>query len=62
MSAWIAADDDQYVDIALRSTPDRLRTIRIELPDFIGAQCGPAPYTGAVEKAYRAMWEKYCVR
>jgi predicted O-linked N-acetylglucosamine transferase (SPINDLY family) len=60
MSDWIATDDDQYVDIALRSTPDRLRTIRNELPDLIDKRCGPAAYTRAVETAYRTMWEKYC--
>ncbi|MGA7807361.1 tetratricopeptide repeat protein [Bradyrhizobium sp.] len=60
MSDWIATDDDQYVDIALRSTPDRLRTIRNQLPDLIGMRCGPASYTRAVEQAYRTMWEKYC--
>ena len=57
---WIAADDDEYVEIALRSTPDRLRTIRRELPDVIDACCSPAAYTRAVEAAYRMMWEKYC--
>ena len=60
MGDWIATDDDQYVDIALRSTPDRLRAIRNELPDLIGRRCSPAAYTRAVEAAYRAMWEKYC--
>jgi len=57
---WIAADDDQYVDIALRSTPDRLRTIRNDLPDLISRRCSPAAYTRAVEEAYRTMWETYC--
>ena len=60
MSDWVATDDDQYVDIALRSTPDRLRTIRTELPYLIGRRCSPAAYTRAVEEAYRTMWEKYC--
>jgi predicted O-linked N-acetylglucosamine transferase (SPINDLY family) len=60
MSDWVATDDDQYMDIALRSTPDRLRTIRNELPNLIGRRCSPAAYTRAVEKAYRTMWEKYC--
>jgi predicted O-linked N-acetylglucosamine transferase (SPINDLY family) len=61
MSDWVATDDDQYVDIALRSTPDRLRTIRNELPSLIGKRCSPAAYTLAVEDAYRTMWKKYCV-
>jgi predicted O-linked N-acetylglucosamine transferase (SPINDLY family) len=57
---WVAADDDQYVEIALRSTPDRLRTIRGELPSLIEQRCGPVEYTRAVEDAYRTMWRKYC--
>ncbi len=60
MTDWIASDDDQYVEIALRSTPDRLKTIRHELPDVIDRRCSPAAYTMAVEAAYRLMWEKYC--
>jgi predicted O-linked N-acetylglucosamine transferase (SPINDLY family) len=60
MSDWVATDDDQYVDVALRSTPDRLRKIRHELPDLIAQRCSPAAYTRAVEAAYRAMWEKCC--
>jgi predicted O-linked N-acetylglucosamine transferase (SPINDLY family) len=60
MSDWVATDDDQYIDIALRSNPDRLRTIRHELPDLIDRRCGPAAYTRVVEAAYRAMWEKCC--
>jgi predicted O-linked N-acetylglucosamine transferase (SPINDLY family) len=60
MSDWIAEDDEQYVDIALRSTPDDVRTIRNQLPDLIAARCSPAIYTRAVEDAYRTMWETYC--
>jgi predicted O-linked N-acetylglucosamine transferase (SPINDLY family) len=60
MSDWIASDDDQYLDIALRPSPEVLRTIRGELPDLIGRRCGPAAYTRAVEVAYRTMWETYC--
>jgi predicted O-linked N-acetylglucosamine transferase (SPINDLY family) len=60
MSDWVATDDDHYVEIALRSTPDRLRTIRNELPDLIGRRCSPAAYTRAVEEAYLMMWETYC--
>jgi predicted O-linked N-acetylglucosamine transferase (SPINDLY family) len=59
MTDWIATNDDQYVEIALRSTPDRLKSIRHELPDLIDRRCGPAAYTRAVEEAYRTMWEKY---
>jgi predicted O-linked N-acetylglucosamine transferase (SPINDLY family) len=60
MTDWIANDEDQYVDIAQQSTPDRLRTIRSQLPDLIAARCSPASYTLAAEEAYRTMWEKYC--
>jgi predicted O-linked N-acetylglucosamine transferase (SPINDLY family) len=60
LSDWVAADDDGYVDIALRSAPDRLRTIRSELPSLIERRCGAAKYTRAVEEAYRTMWQKYC--
>jgi predicted O-linked N-acetylglucosamine transferase (SPINDLY family) len=60
LSDWVAADDDGYVEIALRSVPDRLRTIRSELPSLIERRCGPAEYTRAVEEAYRTMWQKYC--
>jgi predicted O-linked N-acetylglucosamine transferase (SPINDLY family) len=60
MTDWIATDEDQYVQIALRSTPERLKTIRHELPDLIDNRCNPAAYTRAVEVAYRTMWERYC--
>jgi predicted O-linked N-acetylglucosamine transferase (SPINDLY family) len=60
MTDWIAHDDDQYVEIALRATADRLRALRHELPGLIDARCSPAAYTRAVEQAYRTMWEKHC--
>jgi predicted O-linked N-acetylglucosamine transferase (SPINDLY family) len=60
LSDWVAADDDGYVEIALRSAPDRLRRIRSELPSLIEQRCGAAEYTRAVEDAYRTMWQKYC--
>jgi predicted O-linked N-acetylglucosamine transferase (SPINDLY family) len=60
MADWVAADNDQYVEIALRSTPERLRAIRHELPDLIDRRCSPAAYTRAVDAAYRTMWQKYC--
>jgi predicted O-linked N-acetylglucosamine transferase (SPINDLY family) len=60
MSDWVAADDDQYVEIALRSSPDRLGAIRHALPDLIAHRCGPAAYARAVEEAYRTMWNKHC--
>jgi predicted O-linked N-acetylglucosamine transferase (SPINDLY family) len=60
MTDWIATDDDHYVQIALRWTPDGLRIIRHALPDLIDRRCSPAAYAEAVEAAYRTMWETYC--
>jgi predicted O-linked N-acetylglucosamine transferase (SPINDLY family) len=60
MTDWVAADDDEYVEIALRSNSDRLRTIRSELPSRIERRCSMAEYTRAVEAAYRTMWQNYC--
>jgi hypothetical protein len=48
------------ISAALRSTPDRLRTIRYDLPALIDRRCNPAAYTSAVEGAYQTMWKKYC--
>jgi predicted O-linked N-acetylglucosamine transferase (SPINDLY family) len=55
MTDWVADDDDQYVEVAQRSTPDGLRTIRHALPDLIARHCSPATYARAVETAYRKM-------
>jgi len=64
MSEWVAAGDDEYAEIAVKhaAMPDRLRTIRQELPARIAGSsgCDPAGYTKAVEAAYRAMWQDYC--
>ena len=60
MPDWIATNDDDYVEIALRSNRDRLRTIRHELPALIDQRCSPGAYTRAVEAAYRSMWQTYC--
>lgn len=60
MADWVAGNDDQYVEIALRSSPDHLKTIRHELPNLIAQRCSPVAYTRAVEEAYRAMWAKHC--
>jgi predicted O-linked N-acetylglucosamine transferase (SPINDLY family) len=60
MTDWVAADEDQYVEVALRSSPDSLRTIRHALPDLIDRRCSPAAYTRTVEAAYRTMWQRYC--
>jgi predicted O-linked N-acetylglucosamine transferase (SPINDLY family) len=60
MTDWVAADEDQYVEVALRSSQDSLRTIRHALPDLIDRRCSPAAYTRTVEAAYQTMWEKCC--
>jgi predicted O-linked N-acetylglucosamine transferase (SPINDLY family) len=60
MTDWVAADDDQYAEIALRSTPEQLSKIRHELPSLIAPRCSPVAYTRAVEEAYRTMWQKHC--
>jgi predicted O-linked N-acetylglucosamine transferase (SPINDLY family) len=57
---WAAENEDDYVRIALASTPERLKAIRNELPALIAARCSPAAYTAEVEKAYRTMWTRYC--
>lgn len=60
LADWAAIDDDQYVEIALRATPDRLGALRQQLPDLIAERCSPAIYTRAVEAAYRTMWQTFC--
>lgn len=57
---WTAENEDEYVKIALASTPDRLKAIRNDLPALIAARCSPRAYTAEVEKAYRTMWKRYC--
>jgi predicted O-linked N-acetylglucosamine transferase (SPINDLY family) len=60
MTEWIPADEDEYVGIALRSAPERLRNLRHALPDLIARHCSPAASTRAVEEAYRKMWQGRC--
>jgi predicted O-linked N-acetylglucosamine transferase (SPINDLY family) len=60
MTNWVAVDDDQYVEIALGSTPEKVSKVRNELPDLIASRCGPVAYTRAVEEAYRTMWQTHC--
>ena len=40
MTEWIAGGDDEYVDTALRPTPERLRTIRAQLPEGLPRGAG----------------------
>jgi len=64
MGEWVAENADDYVARAVKfaALPDRLTTLRHELP----ARIASAPsgngvlYTQAVERAYRMMWEDYC--
>jgi predicted O-linked N-acetylglucosamine transferase (SPINDLY family) len=64
MGEWVAEDADDYVARAVRfaAMPDRLTTLRHELPAKIAASpSGSAVlYTRAVETAYQSMWEEYC--
>ena len=60
MTDWVAVDDDQYLEIALRSTPEQLSKIRNELPNLVASRCSPVVYTRAAEEAYRTMWQKHC--
>jgi predicted O-linked N-acetylglucosamine transferase (SPINDLY family) len=60
LNDWVASDEDRYVEIALSATPERLRTIRNDLPGMIAARCSPEAYTRAVDEAYRTMWARYC--
>ena len=57
---FIGSNDEDYIQIAANPNPERLRTIRRGLPEFIYQQCGPTVYTSAVEDAYRTMWKAYC--
>jgi predicted O-linked N-acetylglucosamine transferase (SPINDLY family) len=61
---WVAASIDDYVALAVKfaGMPDLLKSLRRELPEKVAAApSGNATlYTGAVEQAYRTMWEEYC--
>lgn len=64
MADWVADDADGYLAIAVKfaAAPDRLKTLRHELPGRIAASAAGdnAAYTRAVEKAYRTMWAQFC--
>jgi predicted O-linked N-acetylglucosamine transferase (SPINDLY family) len=60
LTDWVAGDDAQYVEIARAASAARLNGIRTALPGMIAERCSPEAYTGAVEEAYRSMWQAYC--
>jgi len=64
MDDWVASTADDYVARAVRfaTQPDRLATLRRELPARIAAcpSGNGALYARAVERGYRTMWESYC--
>jgi predicted O-linked N-acetylglucosamine transferase (SPINDLY family) len=60
LADWIAADDQDYLEIAARPAKDQLQALRRDLPALIDQRCGPLPYARAVEHAYRDMWRRYC--
>jgi predicted O-linked N-acetylglucosamine transferase (SPINDLY family) len=64
MDDWVASTADDYVARAVRvaAQPDRLATLRRELPARIAAcpSGNGALYARAVERGYRTMWEGYC--
>ena len=61
---WVATNEEDYIGIAVKvaSMPDRLRTLRHELPKLIAASAAGdcVQYTRAVETAYRTMWKYHC--
>lgn len=64
MPDCIAKTDDEYVEIAKRiaNSPNATRTIRQTMRDRLrkSPAGNPALYTAEVEKAYRAMWHRWC--
>jgi predicted O-linked N-acetylglucosamine transferase (SPINDLY family) len=64
MADWVADNADDYVARAVKfaAMPDRLTTLRHELPKKIASSASgnSTLYTQAVERAYRSMWEDYC--
>ena len=60
---WVASDNDGYVAIAQKyaSMPDRLRSLRSELPiQIVDTAAGNGEkYTRHVEQAYQTFWRNY---
>jgi predicted O-linked N-acetylglucosamine transferase (SPINDLY family) len=61
---WIASTDDEYVAkaVALARDPARLIAMRPELRAQMEASplMDEAGFAGALERAYRAMWRRWC--
>lgn len=57
---FIADGAERYIQIALTPDLERLRSIRLGLPEFINERFGRTAYTHAVEDAYRKIWKTYC--
>jgi predicted O-linked N-acetylglucosamine transferase (SPINDLY family) len=64
MPEWIARTDEEYVQIALAAAQDlpRLARLREHLrARFLRSPIGDLQgYTRAVERAYRAIWQRWC--
>lgn len=59
---WIARDEDDYVDQAIRRArdPDALASLRARLE--LGPLADGARYARGLEEAWRAMWRDWCAR
>ena len=61
---WVANDEEAYLSIAQKfaGMPDRLETLRRELPATISASAAGNGeiYTRCVEAGYRQFWREHC--
>jgi predicted O-linked N-acetylglucosamine transferase (SPINDLY family) len=66
MGDWVARDESEYVAIARKAAGNlrALALLRSSLREKVqnAAASRPEAYTLEVEKAYRAMWRKWCRR
>jgi predicted O-linked N-acetylglucosamine transferase (SPINDLY family) len=62
---WVADSTAQYIDIAVArgARLEELADLRRELPSQVAASTAgnPKAYASEVGKAYRRMWQDYCV-